>query len=273
MLIDWFTVGAQALNFLILVWLLKRYLYQPILDAVDAREKRIAAQTADAIAKRAQAQQERDELLRKNEEFAQQRGALLSAAADEASAERQRLLDEARRAAEALLAQRRQALEREARELDQSVLRRTREEVFAIARKALVDLAGASLEERMCEVLARRLRILDDEAKERLAGAVRTSGEPVRVRSALALPPEQRQSLQDALNETLSTTVAVDFETDPVLISGIELSVNGQKLAWSINDYLLLMEKRLGELLRDEGTPQAQSAASSEAPQPEEKKR
>ena len=27
MLIDWFTVGAQALNFLILVWLMKRYLY------------------------------------------------------------------------------------------------------------------------------------------------------------------------------------------------------------------------------------------------------
>jgi F-type H+-transporting ATPase subunit b len=43
MLIDWFTVGAQALNFLILVWLLKRFLYKPILDAIDAREKRIAA--------------------------------------------------------------------------------------------------------------------------------------------------------------------------------------------------------------------------------------
>ena len=42
MLIDWFTVGAQALNFIILVWLLKRFLYKPILDAVDAREKRVA---------------------------------------------------------------------------------------------------------------------------------------------------------------------------------------------------------------------------------------
>jgi F-type H+-transporting ATPase subunit b len=37
MLIDWFTVGAQVLNFLILVWLLKRFLYGPILDAIDAR--------------------------------------------------------------------------------------------------------------------------------------------------------------------------------------------------------------------------------------------
>ena len=45
MLIDWFTVGAQALNFLILVWLMKRFLYKPILHAIDAREKRIATGT------------------------------------------------------------------------------------------------------------------------------------------------------------------------------------------------------------------------------------
>ncbi len=50
MLIDWFTVGAQALNFLILVWLMKRFLYKPILNAIDAREKKIAAELADADA-------------------------------------------------------------------------------------------------------------------------------------------------------------------------------------------------------------------------------
>jgi hypothetical protein len=55
MLIDWFTVGAQALNFLILVWLMKRFLYKPILHAIDAREKRIAAELADADAKKAEA--------------------------------------------------------------------------------------------------------------------------------------------------------------------------------------------------------------------------
>jgi hypothetical protein len=52
MLIDWFTVGAQALNFLILVWLMKRFLYKPILNAVAEREKRIAAELADAAQKK-----------------------------------------------------------------------------------------------------------------------------------------------------------------------------------------------------------------------------
>src|SRR5271155_2800573 len=100
MLIDWFTVGAQALNFLILVWLLKRFLYKPILDAVDAREKRIARELADANAKLAAAKKERAELLRKNEAFDQQRAGLLGKATDEAKIERQRLFDEARHAAD-----------------------------------------------------------------------------------------------------------------------------------------------------------------------------
>ena len=69
MLVDWFTVGAQAINFIILVWLLKRFLYRPILDAVDAREKRVATELADADAKKAEAVKERDEFQHKNEEF------------------------------------------------------------------------------------------------------------------------------------------------------------------------------------------------------------
>ncbi len=62
MLIDWFTVGAQALNFVVLVWLLKRFLYQPVLDAIDAREARIAKQIGDAQAVQHDAQVQRDAL-------------------------------------------------------------------------------------------------------------------------------------------------------------------------------------------------------------------
>ena len=149
MLIDWFTVGAQALNFIILVWLLKRFLYKPILNAVDARERRIAAQIADADAKKAEARKERDDYQHKNEEFDQQRAALLSKATDEAKAERQRLLDDARKAADALSAKRQEALRSDAQNLNQAIRRRTQQEVFSIARKALTDLATASLEERV----------------------------------------------------------------------------------------------------------------------------
>ncbi len=167
MLIDWFTVGAQALNFIVLVWLLKRFLYKPILNAIDAREKRIATELADADAKKAEAQRERDEFQHKNEAFDQQRAALLSKATEEAKAERQRLLGEAREAADALSAKRQETLSNEARNLNKAISRRTQQEVFAIARKALMDLATTSLEERMVEVFIRRLREMDGSGESR----------------------------------------------------------------------------------------------------------
>src|SRR3984957_15963130 len=249
MLIDWFTVCAQALNFLILAWLMKRFLYKPILDAIDAREKRIAAELADAAAKRVEAQKERDEFQRKNQEFDQQRAALLSKATDEVKVERQRLLDEARKAADALSAKRQETLRNDAHNLNQALSRRTQQEVFAIARKALTDLATTSLEEHLGEVFTRRLRQMDGKAKECVAEALKTAAGPALVRSAFDLPTEQRAAIQNALNETFSAEVRVRFETAPDLVSGIELSTNGQKVAWSIADYLTSMEKDVGELL------------------------
>jgi F-type H+-transporting ATPase subunit b len=264
MLIDWFTVGAQALNFIILVWLLKRFLYKPILNAVDAREKRIAAELADADAKKAEAQKERDEFQHKNEEFDRQRAALMSKATDEAKAERQRLLDDARKAADALSAKRQEALRSEAQNLNQAIRRRTQQEVFAIARKALTDLATASLEERMTDAFIHRLRTIDGKAKGGIAAALKTASEPAVVRSAFDLPEAQRTAIQKALNEAFLAEVPVRFETAPDLISGIELTANGQKIAWSIADYLASLEKGVGELLKEKNKPEAKAEPKPE---------
>ena len=254
---DWFTIGAQAFNFLILVWLMKRFLYKPILHAIDAREQRIAKEIVDADAKRAEAEKEHEKFRKKNEEFDRRRGALLSQATEEAKAERGRLLDEARQAADALSVKRQDALKREQQSLNDEITRRTREEVFAIARKTLTDLAGTSLEECMSEVLTRRLGELDGDAKEGLAKALKTSSDPVLVRSAFELPSEQRAAIQHALNETFSAEIQIRFETVPDVISGIELTANGRKVAWSIADYLTSLEKSVGELLKKQSKPQA----------------
>jgi len=261
MLIDWFTVAAQVINFLILVWLLKRFLYKPILHAIDARDRRIALALADADTIKAEAQKERDEFQHRNEAFDQQRAVLLSEATDQAQSERQRLLDEARRDSDALRAEQQGALKREQQSLNAEIARRTREEVFAIARKALTDLAGTSLEARMSEVFARRLRSQNDGVKEDLAKALESSPDPVLVRSAFALPVEQRAAIQTAINDTLSMETQVRFETAPDVISGIELSVNGRKLAWSIADYLASLEKSVGELFTDPSNLQAKPDA------------
>jgi F-type H+-transporting ATPase subunit b len=264
MLIDWFTVGAQVLNFLILVWLLKRFLYKPILSAIDAREKLIATELADAAAKEAEAQKERDAFQHKNEEFDQHRAALFSQAAAEAKAERQRLLDEARKAAEALNAKRMDALRSDAQQLNQALTRRTQEEVFAIARKTLTDLASTSLEERMCDVFIRRVSEMDDKTKAGLADAVKKTTEPALVRSTFELPAPQRAAIQNTLNVAFSAEVKIKFETAPDLVSGIEFTTNGQKVAWSISEYLASLEKGVSEVLKAKEKAEIKPAAKPE---------
>jgi F-type H+-transporting ATPase subunit b len=266
MLIDWFTVGAQVLNFLILVWLLKHFLYKPILNAIDAREKRIAAELADADAKKAEAQKERDDFQNKNKAFDEQRSALLGKAAEEAKAERERLLDEARKAADSLRAAQATALRNDQKRLGGEVTRLAKDEVFGIARKTLADLATVSLEERMGEVFTRRLRGMDGKGKELLGAALKSSSEPAVVRSAFDLGAAQKAAIQNALNETFAAEIRIRFETSPDLISGIELTANGQKVAWSIAEYLVSLEKGVDELLK-----RNDEAAVKAEPKPEVK--
>jgi F-type H+-transporting ATPase subunit b len=175
----------------------------------------------------------------------------LSKATDEAKAERQRLLDEARKAADALSAKRQETLRNDAHNLHQAISRRTQQEVFAIARKTLKDLSTTSLEERLVEVFTRRLREMNGPTKAGLNDALKKSSEPALVRSAFDLPAEQRAVIQNALNETFSAEIHIRFETVPNLISGIELTTNGQKVAWSIADYLTSLEKGVDELLKE----------------------
>jgi F-type H+-transporting ATPase subunit b len=248
MLIDWFTVGAQVLNFLILVWLLKHFLYKPILDAIDSREQRIAAELADAAAKQTAADKERDEFRNKSNALDEQRSALLGKAADEAKAERERLLSEARKEADGLRIQQKNAMRNDQMTLARETSRLATEEVFAIARQALADLAAASLEERMGEVFTRRLGEMDGKAKQLLAAALETGAEPAVVRSAFDMPAKDRTTIQNALNETFSAEIRIRFETAPGAICGIELTANGQKLAWSIAEYLAALEQKVGSL-------------------------
>jgi F-type H+-transporting ATPase subunit b len=212
--------------------------------------KKIAAELADADAKRDEAQQDRDEFQHKNETFDQERAALLTKATDEAEAERQRLFEEARQTADAMSAKRQKSLRNEAKTLNQAIARRTQEEVFAISRRALTDLASTSLETRMVDVFTCRLRKLDGEAKENMSAALQASDEPAVVRSAFDRPADEHAKIPNALNETFSADLHLRFETVPDVVSGIELNANGQKVAWSIADSLTSLEKNIAELLK-----------------------
>ena len=261
MLIDWFTVVAQVINFLILVWLLKRFLYKPVLTAIDAREKRIADQLQDAEKKKADALKEQAEFQHKKEELEQHRVALLAEATNEAKIEREKLITAARKDAGALQAKLEKASYDELESLKGKVGTFVQKEVFSLARKALTDLSGMSLEDRIADVFVRRLNEMNDQERSELKQTLLASTKSPVVRSAFDLPEAQKAAVEAALKTLLGDDTKIAFETKPELIGGMELISNGQKIAWSISDYLGDLAAGLDKLV------QSKSAAASMPPE------
>lgn len=240
MLIDWFTVAAQALNFIILVWLMKRYLFHPVLDAIAARENKIAKQLADADAVMAEAHKKQAEFEDKSRAFDQQKTALLQKATQEAASEGERLRAEAIEAVDQANAARAKAILADTQMLHDELVHRTQQQVFDITRRALQDLSDTSLEQRSCEVFIQRLHAIDAQTLELLGEGLRSSSDskPALVTSAFELPDAQKSELNSAIETVFGQVIKLKFQVEPELVAGIELSANGQKLAWSIADYL-----------------------------------
>jgi F-type H+-transporting ATPase subunit b len=245
MQINWFTVIAQIVNFLILVWLLKRFLYKPVLSAIDAREKRIVAQLQDADARKAEAKQERDGFQQKNEAFDRERAALVQKAIEEARAERQRLLEDARKESGELRSNLEKSLSEEQENNNREIIRLTREEVFAIAGKTLADLASLSLEEQSVHVFIDRLRRSTDQEKEQFRAAFQTPPASLVIRSAFDLSAATCREIEEAVRELIPAGAVFQYETQPALVCGIEILSGGYKLGWNIPAYLASMEKAL----------------------------
>ena len=267
MLIDWFTVAAQAMNFLILVWLLKRFLYQPILNAIDAREQRIAEELADAAEKQNQAKTERDSFEHKNQIFEQQREKLLQQAVDAADQERQKLVEEAQNSAEDLSLKHQQHLLKDAQNFKKSLSRKAIQEVYAITTKTLKDMATTSLEQQVVEEFKRRLSTLEKSPKALLSKALKAlpSSEPVVLSSAFKLSVVQRKAIKTALEQTFGVDIALQYKTSVDLISGIEISANGQKVAWNIADYLKSLERAVDALIQEKSQDTAKAKPDKNA--------
>jgi F-type H+-transporting ATPase subunit b len=247
MQINWFTVIAQVINFLILVWLLKRFLYKPILSAIDEREKKITAQLQDADARVAEAKKEQDEFSKKNNEFDQQRAELMSKAIAETNAERQKLLEGARNEVDALRVKQQQAIAGMKDNLDREFAQRTQQEVFVIARKALTELATVGLEEQQVNVFVRRLNELKEDGKKQFIDAFSKDSDPILVQSAFDVAARQQIEIEAAVNGILGAKRDFQFKTASGVVSGIELAANGYKLAWSLSEYISSLEKSIAE--------------------------
>lgn len=248
--LDWFTIVAQGINFLILLWLLKRFLYKPIIKGLDARENKIAGILMEAESTKAKAELLQSDYEKKLAAIAQQATQVTANAQEEAEAKASSIIDTAHQNADILVKKRLDALRLEVMHLKQEILRKSMLEVFAVSRKVLADLADTELENKMFEKLLTRLQQLDKQQTIELENALGSSGNHAVVRSIFALNSDQLTRLQQCLQAIFSTgqgkqSIQLTQSLVPELIIGIELSLSGWKLAWTAQQYLNDFQKQM----------------------------
>lgn len=246
MLIDWFTVGAQAVNFLVLAALLKHFLYGPILSAMDRREQGIADRFAEADWATEKAEAREAEYGKLLQDLDEARGDRLRQVEEEAEGHRRELLKSAREEAADLKQAWLGALRREREEFFGDLKKRVGAEVLHIARKSLLDLADDVLEQRLVKRFAALVADLGEGEREQILAAGRADG--LTVRSSFPWPEESRRELSGHLREVFDQDIAVRFTTDPAMDLGIELTVGGLKFPWGVDSYFAELEKAVAEL-------------------------
>jgi len=243
--IDWFTVGAQVFNFLILVALLRIFLYRPILDAMDSREEKITSRLEEANRERDKAEEQRRELEQERKDFQENKDSLFAEAKEDAEKRRKQLVEEAREEADAAKEKWLGQVSEERDSFLQDLRLRVARETCSLGRKALADLADAKLEEQMTRLFLNRL----EKERETLGGT--DAGHGIVVRSAFDLPESVRDEVGKALKDLTGSDDEPHFETDDDLLCGIELTVGDRKIGWNVEDYLDDFEERLKEAIAD----------------------
>ena len=234
MLIDWFTVAAQAVNFLILVWLLKRFLYGPIIEAMQTRRERLAGELARAREARQEADRRAEDLSNRQEELEREVEALLNHARIEANEHRDAWLEEAQAEVDARSKLWEEAAERERVALADLLKVRMAGQVVRVSEKVLRDLAGDSLEARAVSDFIKRLSS---------NGVVEEAVGRVTVKTGFPLSESAFSNLSPAIKEIFPNSGGIKTDEDASIGFGIVMVVGDNKWEWSLASYLNEVEE------------------------------
>ena len=250
--IDWFVFLAQIFNFLLLMYLLKRFLYGRIIKAMDDREAKIAARFAEAEDLKTKASEEAELYEKCNRMLHEKKEIMLNEATMAADAKRKELMDQVRRDVDAVKARWQDMLVREQDAFFCDLRQRAAKQLYATARKALADLADVELEERIVDEFIRRVKTLDEEKSVQIRKAISGGNNKVVIQSAFGIDEPKQAQIEEALKKQITNGFTIRYLREPDIVSGIELRVNGNKIAWSLNEYLETLVESLTETLQRE---------------------
>ncbi|MEQ8467940.1 F0F1 ATP synthase subunit delta [Coleofasciculus sp. E1-EBD-02] len=264
-MIDWFTFIAQIINFIILVFLLWRFLYKPITKTMGERLKRIERQWKEAQQKQEEAEAEAKSYRQKQQDLEQRREELLNEAKEKAKAEQETLIKQARQEVDRKQAEWHESIERQQDSFLENLRQRVQEQTHKISRRALQDLANAELEERAISVFIERLKHLEDEERKTFRQSVQESEEDVVINSAFDMSEETQQKLRDTLRqENIVNGNEIKFSTSSDLICGVEMRSKNHQIAWSLADYLENLEEQLSKEFLNKREPEAEAKGKAE---------
>jgi len=250
--IDWFVLLAQIINFLILVFLLKYFLYNRILGAIDARESKIASQFSEAERLKAQAQQSADAYDEKNRELKDKAEELMNQAQKASEHEKEQLMDKVREEVNQVRRRWYETLSREKKAFLEDLRRRAGTYIYDTIRHVLTDMANEDLEERMVQVFTERIREMSQEQQDKLKDSLKAGGSIIVVRSAFALIADQKKRIEEAIRPYVAPKVPIRYEVSGAIGAGIEMMAHGYKVSWSIEDYLASLEEMFVRALKEE---------------------
>ncbi|MBN2719637.1 MAG: F0F1 ATP synthase subunit delta [Proteobacteria bacterium] len=249
---DWFTFIAQIVNFLILVVLLRAFLYRPVLRVMDKRQETIAGQLQEARETRSRAEEERESLLRERDELEKGKKEILDEARKDAEEKKKEMIQRERDHVAELREKWGENLDREKEDFLRELGRRVGEQVFSVSRSVLKEFTGSDLEEQVFRRFLQKIEELDGEEKERIRSSL-AEDRSVQVVSAKELTGPQREELQAALGRILGEDVPVRFEIDESLIAGVEARLGGRSLSWSMGSYLEAAKDEFSRVIRPDG--------------------
>lgn len=248
MLINWFTVIAQIINFLILVWLLKKFLYKPVLKAIADREKLVRDQLDQAKNEMALAEKEKSEFQQKNNEITQTRKAKLEAIDQEAQLERKNQLEEIRQEASELKEKWQQSLQASKEKFSQTLSKKIRTESLLMAGKSLQELADTTMEELIIRKFLNTLKV-SLEGNALWNSLLKKADAEIKIKTAFELNETQKTQIIEGLTPLFKSVSPIHFILSKDLIAGIELEVEGYKIGWNIPEYFDALKQEMEQVL------------------------
>jgi F-type H+-transporting ATPase subunit b len=239
MKIDWWTLGIQTVNVVILVWLLGRFFWRPMAAMIAQRRAAARQMLDEAEAARAQAAASLAEIEATRAGFAEERAAILAAAHDAAEQARAARLAEATQEAAALQASAHATIASERQAAEAAWQSQASELAVNIAQRLAARLGGPAVNAAFLDWLVREIRSLPE--------PMRQAATTVEAVSASPLAPAEQENARARIAEALGTQPAITFATDPALIAGLEL--RGSNLMVS-NSWRADLSRILAEITR-----------------------